>query len=105
MTPDFAELLLATPEAERQGRVFKLNGRPTGQPMTVKRVGRIMSDIGKAKDQHATAHDFRRAFGTRWASRVKPPRIQLLMRHQSIETTLKYYVAEDADDVAADLWH
>ena len=26
------------------------------------------------------------------------------MRHESIETTLKYYVALDADDVADELW-
>jgi hypothetical protein len=26
------------------------------------------------------------------------------MRHQSIETTLKYYVEQDADDVADELW-
>jgi hypothetical protein len=28
--------------------------------------------------------------------------LQLLMRHESIETTLKYYVDQDADDMAAD---
>ena len=43
-------------------------------------------------------------FGTRWASRVKPATLQLLMRHKSIETTLKYYVDQDADDVADELW-
>jgi hypothetical protein len=26
------------------------------------------------------------------------------MRHESIETTLRYYVALDADDLADDLW-
>ncbi len=26
------------------------------------------------------------------------------MRHDAIETTLRYYVAQDADDVASDLW-
>jgi len=26
------------------------------------------------------------------------------MRHKAIETTLKYYVAQDADDVADELW-
>ena len=112
MTPDFAEFLLATPEAEQHGLVFRLVGLKTKQSIQANSVGRVVSDIGrcagvvidKAKDQHATAHDFRRAFGTRWSTRVKPARLQILMRHQSIETTLKYYVAEDADDVAADLW-
>jgi hypothetical protein len=35
---------------------------------------------------------------------VKPATLQLLMRHKSIETTLKYYVDQDADDVADELW-
>jgi len=30
--------------------------------------------------------------------------LRLLMRHSSIETTLRYYVAQDADDVARELW-
>ncbi len=48
-------------------------------------------------EKYASAHDLRRSFGTRWASRVKPTTLQLLMRHESIETTLKYYVAQDTD--------
>jgi len=112
MTPDFAEWLLRTPQAERHGRVFKLNGLQTGTPITGKRVGRIVSKIGKAagvvvnkaEGKFASAHDLRRAFGTRWAPRVKPATLQLLMRHASIETTLRYYVAQDSDDVADELW-
>jgi hypothetical protein len=34
-----------------------------------------------------------------WSATVQP-----LMRHKSIETTLKYYVDQDADDVADELW-
>src|SRR3954471_772624 len=40
----------------------------------------------------------------RWASRLKPATLQLLMRHRSIETTMKYYVDQDADEVADELW-
>ena len=60
--------------------------------------------VNKAEGKFASAHDLRRSFGTRWASKVKPATLQLLMRHKSIETTLKYYVAQDADDVADELW-
>ena len=60
--------------------------------------------IDKATGKFASAHDLRRSFGTRWAPRVKPATLQLLMRHRSIETTLKYYVDQDADDVADELW-
>lgn len=38
------------------------------------------------------------------AARVRPLTLKALMRHKSIETTLRYYVDQDADDVAAELW-
>lgn len=112
MTPDFAEFLLNTPDDQRTGPVFKVDGLQTGQPMTPKRVGRVVSAIGKkagvvvnkAEGKYASAHDLRRSFGTRWSSKVKPATLQLLLRHKSIETTLKYYVAQDADEVADELW-
>jgi integrase len=80
--------------------------------MTSARAGRVISEIGKkagilvnkADGKFASAHDLRRSFGTRWASRVKPATLQLLMRHKSIETTMKYYVCQDSDDVADELW-
>jgi integrase len=60
--------------------------------------------VNKPAGKYASAHDLRRAFGTRWAPKVKPPTLQLLMRHRSLETTLRYYVDIDADDVADELW-
>jgi integrase len=112
MTPDFAQFLALTPAAKRTGPVFKLIGLQTGRAITPKRISRIVSAIGKranvvvnkADGKYASAHDLRRSFGTRWAGRVKPATLQLLMRHKSIETTLKYYVEQDADDVADELW-
>ena len=81
-------------------------------------VGRVICKIGRkagiivqpenprrgTKAKFASAHDLRRSFGTRWASRVKPATLKTLMRHKSIETTMDYYVDQDADDVAAELW-
>jgi hypothetical protein len=60
--------------------------------------------VNKEQGKFASAHDLRRSFGTRWASKVKPATLQLLMRHFTIDTTLRYYVAQDADDVARELW-
>jgi len=60
--------------------------------------------VNKAEGKFASAHDLRRTFGTRWARRVMPATLQLLMRHQSIETTMKYYVDLDADELGDDLW-
>jgi integrase len=112
MSPEFVDLILRTPTEEREGTVFKVNGVHTKEPITLKRISRTISAIGKkagvvvnkAVGKYASAHDLRRSFGTRWAPRVKPATLQLLMRHKSIETTLKYYVDQDADDVADELW-
>ncbi|HEY1601382.1 MAG TPA: tyrosine-type recombinase/integrase [Pirellulales bacterium] len=111
MTPDFAELILKTPDSERRGLVFPL-GRQPGEQMTDKRVSRAITEIGRMagvivnqdQDKPASAHDMRRSFATRWASRVMPALLQKLLRHASIETTLKYYVGLDADDMADGLW-
>lgn len=111
MTPDFAEFALRTPREQRCGLVFRLPSNCGRQLQSVS-VGRIVSEIGEkagitvnaASGKFASAHDLRRSFGTRWAKRLKPATLKLLMRHESIETTMKYYVDQDADDVADDLW-
>jgi hypothetical protein len=54
--------------------------------------------------RYATAHDLWRAFGTRWSKRVIPATLQKLMRHASIETTMRHYIQHRADDVSANLW-
>ncbi len=56
------------------------------------------------KPKYASAHDLRRTFGERWAGRVLPQDLQLLMRHESIETTLRYYVGRNAERTAEKLW-
>ena len=38
------------------------------------------------------------------ARRVMPAVLQRLMRHGNIQTTMGYYLALDADEVAAGLW-
>ena len=112
MAPEFAELLNGVPEAERSGPVFNLeraDGKP-GRP-AVDRVSKIVSSIGeKAKvrvdaKKTASAHDLRRAFGERWAARLMPAQLMELMRHETIETTLSYYVGRNAERTAAILWH
>jgi len=104
--PEFAEFLERTPEGERSGSVFKLRTR------TRQRVSELVSAIGEAAgvmvdqatQKWASAHDYRRAFGTRWAKRVMPAVLKRLMRHKDISTTLKYYVDQEAEDIASDLW-
>ena len=118
IAPEFGEMLLETPAAERHGLVFGIHGAKAEQPLSIKRASRIISAIGekagvvvsketkgdKTLTKYASAHDLRRAFGTRWSKKVMPATLQKLMRHSSIETTLKHYVERTADDVAAELW-
>ena len=52
----------------------------------------------------SAAHDFRRAFGVRWAARLMPAQLMELMRHESIETTLRFYVGTDAQRTAEAAW-
>lgn len=112
ITPDFVQFLSRTPASKRSGSVFKLIGLQTGKPITPARICRIVAAIGekadvvvdKREERFVTAHDLRRSFATRWASKVKPATLQRLMRHRSIETTLKYYVDQDADEIADELW-
>ena len=109
LSPEFVEFLLKTPEAKRTGRVFTPKAtKVRGECLTVDRVSRIISKIGRAanvivdqaKDKPATAHDLRRSFGERWSARVMPQVLMELMRHESIDTTLKYYVGRNAQRTA-----
>lgn len=111
MAPEFARLLETVPEHERTGPVFKLK-RMDGKPIAITkdRVSKIITKIGdKAKvrvDTHktASAHDLRRAFGERWAAKLMPAQLMELMRHESIDTTLSYYLVRNAERTAAMLW-
>ena len=63
-----------------------------------------VSESRKGKVKFASAHDLRRAFGFRWAMRVMPAVLQQLMRHESIETTMQFYVGKNAEVAADALW-
>lgn len=95
--------------------MFRLEGRQG--PYRDWQVSKIVSKIGKAaavkvyvdpRDpqnvKYASAHDLRRAFGVRWAARLMPAQLMELMRHESIETTLRFYVGTDAQRTAEAAW-
>ena len=111
LTPDFAELLLAAPQAERCGLVFKLPSRGVnGKLLTADRVKHLICTIGKKagikvaqngdRVKFASAHDLRRSFGERWSGRLLPQVLMEVMRHADIKTTLTYYVGKNAERTA-----
>jgi integrase len=117
MAPEFAEFLAAVPPEERTGPVFKPLTRRGKRPSkwwasrTVCAVGKktVVKVDQRTKGnklvvKYASAHDLRRSFGERWASRVMPQVLMELMRHESIETTLKFYVGRNAETTADVLW-
>lgn len=121
ITPDFAELLLSVPKAKRRGRVFQpivpgqiVDLRLDTCSKVITRIGkkagvcvaeRPPKEAGKeTRKSWAGAHCFRRAFGTRWAKRLRPQQLQELMRHETITTTMTFYVEDDIVDVENAAW-
>ena len=125
MAPEFAEFLLAIPDADRHGRVFRpIARRRHRETLEWQVVSRVICRFGEAAGikvstktrtdrktgktvevvKFASAHDLRRSFGERWATKVMPVVLQALMRHASIDTTLKYYATRNAQSMADVLW-
>jgi integrase len=79
-----------------------------GKPVTLDTTKRQISAIGAASGlvtgsetgKHVTAHDLRRSFGTRWALKVHPLVLKKLMRHETLDTTLRFYVDLDDSQIA-----
>jgi integrase len=110
VAPEFAAMLAKVPKAQRKGTVFALPGLMGGTVRGLIYASKIISLIGKAagvkvKTDHngrvkfASAHDLRRSFGTRWATRVMPATLQRMMRHADISTTMSFYADIDAKSV------
>jgi integrase len=117
IAPEFAEFLLRTPAEERTGHVFRPKAERNRQErLSIGQVTKVISKIGEkaevvvhvvpktSKIKYASAHDFRRAFGDRWALRVMPPVLMQLMRHESIETTMRFYVGRNVQATADVVW-
>jgi integrase len=117
IVPEFAELLDTVPDDERTGRIFTgLARRIHSDRLLMVSASAIISDIGKranvkvhtnaktGKVKFASAHDLRRSFGERWAMRIMPQVLMELMRHESMETTLRFYVGRNAQKAADAVW-
>ncbi|MEQ8846138.1 site-specific integrase [Botrimarina sp.] len=107
MTPELVELLQSVPARQRRGRVFNVGPDASTVCRTVAAFGetaRVVVDDSGGKRKFASAHDLRRAFGARWSRKVMPTVLREMMRHSSLQTTMAYYVGDDANETAKALW-
>jgi integrase len=115
MTPDFHAFLMETPEADRHGYVFNPTGIRLDQRPSMDWASKVIVEIGQkanvkvaekrgGKIKFVSSHDLRRAFGFRWSNRVRAPVLMLLMRHDSIVTTLQFYIGHDANAASEEVW-
>lgn len=88
---------------DQRERTLKLDARS----LTRKKPAKDKEATAKpstVKVRYASAHDLRHSFGLRCSARIMSAVLQQLMRHESVETTMKFYVGRDADSVADVLW-
>ncbi len=109
IAPEFNKMLREVPLDQQTGFVFNVPTR-RGETRRVDTVSKIICKIGEAAMikvssskrngktvlKWASAHDLRRAFGTRWAALISPNDLQTLMRHSDFKTTQKFYITQDA---------
>ncbi len=60
----------------------------------------LNQERGEGHIKYASAHDLRRIFGERWSTRIMPEVLMELMRHETIDTTMKYDVGRNAERTA-----
>lgn len=112
IAPEFAEMLSQMPDEDRDGKVFRLGRRNSTQLLTTLSVSRLIGAIGKAAGvvvnddpkKYASAQDLRRSFGERWSKRVMPFVLRDMMRHRDLETTFAYYVGQNSERSAEDIY-
>jgi integrase len=113
VAPQFADMILEVPATDRTGHFFRSLGK-RGRVLKCDAVGKVASKIVKranimvdpdgGQPKFASAHDLRRSFGLRWSGLVMPAKLKELMRHESIATTMNYYVGRNAETTAAALY-
>lgn len=107
MAPQFAEFLQQTPEKKRTGYVFFPDIEPRPAMLAASKTISLIGKAAKVRvspNKTASAHDLRRAFGFRWSRLVMPAVLQEMMRHANINTTMEFYVGQNAESTADAAW-
>jgi integrase len=108
LTPDAIRFLRSLPHCD--GYVLPLPGERVPRVSigtairTIVEIGEY-SEICTGTNKFVSSHDLRRTFGTRWALRVHPIALKVMMRHSDLKTTLRYYVDLDCDAIADQIVH
>lgn len=96
-TPQMARLLEAWSMPGRRGKVCDLL---SGSAV---HAGRIIKQAFASAGVIGSAHSLRREFCREWAAKLSAADLMRLARHSSINTTLKFYLDQQADGLAARL--
>ena len=117
ITPDYVEHLqnsgikecgyVVNPGRVKNGRKSEFRRNKVWISNVISRIGRESGIIVSTKNNRTkfvSAQDLRRSFAERWARKVMPQTLMKLMRHKSIETTLRYYVGNEAEKIGDEIW-
>ena len=116
MAPEFWALISSVPVENRTGPVFQVLSTRVNCVLNTDQLSKLIFRIGKLSGvivdrrpdgtvKYASAHDLRRSFGLRWASRrINEMQLGALMRHSSSETTRAYYIGNNASAVLDEFW-
>lgn len=110
IVPEFAQMLKDVPKRKRHGRIFSFPSQKENEQLSFTQAKRVIATLGRKANvittgsKTATAHDFRRSFGTRLAMKVMPQVLQKLMRHSDINTTMTFYAHLDSDLIIESLY-
>jgi integrase len=83
IAPEFVEMLRKVPESQRVGKVLKWKHTITPTKKVIAQIGK-KANIKVNATKFASAHDYRRSFGTRWAPKLTPADLKQLMHHAAI---------------------
>ena len=93
--PELAELLKEYTKTLKGDKLFSFHKRY------------VLASLRKATEKleipNYTLHDFRRTFGTKYASKLTPTELKTVMRHRNINTTLKHYINHNLSKIAQKL--
>lgn len=79
--------------------------RIKGQIVGAIQIGRLIGRIEKKrKIRNLLSRDLRRSFAARWVTCVNPQVHMVMMRHESIQPTLRYYAGLIAERTADAIW-